>query len=347
MDKKIVFITNRLIGGGSERVLVTIANSFAKLGYEVSILSYLNSERYPISEKVRVFTLENEKSKLQRIIKVRKLICQIKPDTVIAFEYFVNMQVILACLGLNVRVIVSERNDPARKGGEFPNRLFRNILYHFCDVLVCQTPDAKRYFPKGVQKHAIIIPNPLKEGLPEPWTGERAHEVVNFCRLEKQKNLPLLIDSFELFHRKHPDYTLKIYGDGAERENLIKYIKDKKLQDFVILHPAVPDIHERILKSAMFVSSSDYEGLSNSMLEAMAIGLPTICTDCPCGGARMMINHEENGWLVDLKSIQKLCEAMCHVANMPEFAREISYNSIKMREILSVEKIVELWEKLL
>lgn len=348
MDKKIAFVSNRLYGGGSERVLVTIANSFAEKEYDVSIISFQDSKKcYAISEKIRVFTLENEKSKLKRIVKIRNLIHQIKPDVVIAFEYFVNIQVILACLGLNVRVIVSERNDPAREGGQFPKSLFRNISYLFCDVLVCQTPDAKDYFPKSIQKHASVIPNPIKEGLPEPWRGERNREIVNFCRLEKQKNLPLLIDAFEMFHKKHPDYILKIYGDGTERESLLQYIHDKNLQDFVILHPAVSDIHERILKSAMFVSSSDYEGLSNSMLEAMAIGLPTICTDCPCGGARMMIQDMENGLLVQINDSQKLCEAMCAIVDEPELAQKLSSNSIRLKEALSVEKIVEMWEKLL
>ena len=96
----------------------------------------------------------------------------------------------------------------------------------------------------------------------------------------------------------------------------------------------------------MFVSSSDYEGLSNSMLEAMAIGLPTICTDCPCGGARMVIKNGKNGLLVPVRDRASMKDAMKRIAESDVFSCSLSKQASKVREELSIEKIAELWEKL-
>ena len=97
----------------------------------------------------------------------------------------------------------------------------------------------------------------------------------------------------------------------------------------------------------MFVSSSDYEGLSNSMLEAMAIGLPTVCTDCPVGGARMVIRDGENGLLVPVGDREALAAAMCRVADDRALAETLSQNGRTLREKLSIGVIADEWERLI
>ena len=93
----------------------------------------------------------------------------------------------------------------------------------------------------------------------------------------------------------------------------------------------------------MFVSSSDFEGMSNSMLEAMGMGLPTICTDCPAGGARAIIKDHENGILVPIKDVESMYRAMKEVAENKELAEKLSVNGTKLRDELSVDKIVSQW----
>ena len=350
-SKEVLFVSNFLGDGGAARVISVLAEELANKGYEVTICSYpfKNKEEYRHTQNVKYvkFEMQHQKGilyKIERIAKLRKEIKKHKGATVISFEYFMNMQTVVAMMGLNNRLIISERNDPARVGGKTPTKQMRNWLYGFADCLVCQTQDALEYFPKKIQEKSVVIMNPIKENLPSPWMGERKKQVVNFCRLEKQKNLPLLIDAFEEFYQTHPDYTLVIYGDGKERENLTKYIETKKLEKIVTLHPAVQDIHDRIKDVMMFVSSSDYEGLSNSMIEAMAIGLPTICTDCPCGGARMVIENEKNGFLVPVKDKAKMVYRMSTIADNKKIMRSISLQGNKIREILATERVVEQWE---
>ena len=97
----------------------------------------------------------------------------------------------------------------------------------------------------------------------------------------------------------------------------------------------------------MFVSSSDFEGMSNSMLEAMALGLPCVCTDCPAGGARAVIKDGENGLLTPVGDSHALYLAMKKVAENPELAAKLSKNSVKIREEQSVDKIIKKWMELI
>lgn len=353
-NKEIIFVSNFLGDGGAARVISVLAEGLANQGYNVTICSYpfKNKEEYHHSDKVNYvkFKMNHQQGflyKIERIAKLRKEIKKHKNAVVISFEYFMNMQTIVAMVGLKNKLIISERNDPERVGGKTPTKQIRNFLYRFADCLVCQTQEALEYFPEFIQKKSAVILNPIKENLPERWQGERRKDIVNFCRLEKQKNLPLLIDAFEEFHKEHTDYTLTIYGDGKERTALEEYVKEKQFDGFVTLHHAVSDIHDRIKDAMMFVSSSNYEGLSNSMIEAMAIGLPTICTDCPCGGARMVIRDGENGLLVPVGDKGAMVKAISNVADNQTIRESLALNGYAIKEELANDRIVSIWEKVI
>lgn len=344
--KKIVFISNHLSGGGAERVLSSLANFFDESGFGVSIIAFEAKERYPINKNIAISEIGDSSSLIKQSRRIRRELKLSNPDIVISFEYFVNLAAIIASRGLKAKVIISERNDPARVGAGFGKNQLRNWLYSRCDKLVCQTPDAMDYFPDTVRSRTVVIPNPIKNGLPSSYNGKRKHTIVNFCRLNEQKNLKLLIDAFSDFQKDFADYNLEIYGDGPEKRNIEHYIRCIGLEQSVSLFPYVSEVHRKIADYAMFVSSSDYEGLSNSMLEAMAIGLPTICTDCPCGGARMIIKNGENGLLVPVKDKIAMKEAMGRIARNEVFASSLSRQASRLKEDLSIKKIAGLWESL-
>lgn len=345
MQKRVIFLCNCLHNGGAQRVLVSIANYMAEHGYEVYIIASFNNGSYPLNESIKVtYVGEGE---YWRFIKIaRNEIKQLQPKAVIAFEYFFNLLASIACFGLTPKLIVSERNDPSRVGAGFFKGRIRNFLYRFVDVLVCQTPGAKDYFPSYIKKKSIIIPNPLKPNLPVKVGGDRDNVVVSFCRLNSQKNLPMLLHAFRDFLKTHAGYELKIYGDGEEAEKLQGLSEQLGIQDNVEFHPASDNVHELVLNARMFVLPSDYEGLSNSMLEAMAIGLPTICTDCPCGGAQMFIENGENGMLIPVQDSNALYDAMCNIADDKMLAERLSLNAVKLREALSIEAISQKWMNL-
>lgn len=276
----------------------------------------------------------------------REYLKQNRDITAFGFLIRSNISMLMAAKRTGIKTVFCERNNPVRP--DMPKNIIklRDKYYKRCKAAVFQTEEERDYYTK-LKCPAVVIPNPIKEGLPEQYIGERRHEIVNFCRLNKQKNIPLLIDAFEMFLSDFPDYTLKIYGRGEEKENISEYIRAKNLETKVILEDFAVDIHDRIRDSAMFVSTSDFEGLSNSMLEAMAIGLPCICTDCDGGGARMMIKNHVNGLLVPKGDTKAVYEAMKEIVGNASLAEKLSVNAAKIKEDLSVNKIVDRWIKMI
>ncbi len=343
--KKILFVSGRLGGGGAERVLTLIANQLLKKGYDASIIAFGEADE-PYENKCPV-TILRFKNLFDQLIKLRKSISKAAPDTIVAFEYHVGMKTIIAARGLHCRMVVSERSDPNTLNSQPLKRLLRNYLYGFADVVACQTDDARAYFPSPIRQKAHILCNPIKEGLPL-WDYEQSQKtIVNFCRLEPPKNIPLLIEAFSIVHEKCPDYQLWLFGNGTEHDIIESIIKRKNLTQYIKLYPFCGNIHEIVRKCYMFVSSSDYEGVSNSMLEALAMGMPVVCTDCPIGGARMFIKSGHNGILVPPKDTGALASAMLELIGNPQKASNIASNAKKIYRQLSLEKITDKWIEIL
>lgn len=255
-----------------------------------------------------------------------------------------------ACKGLNSSVIFAEKNASQLELPE--NRQERERLLNMLRSVsgaVVQTEDEASYYSGYIKENLAVIHNPIKADLPKAYDGERKKIVTNFCRISAQKNLPLLFDAFELLHRDYPEYTLEIYGNTVEKNEddlkneLIKELEKAGRCDYIKILPPSGEVHSIIRDYAMFVSSSDYEGLSNSMIEAMAIGLPCVCTDCLGGGAREIIKDGENGLLVPLKDAEALYKAMKRFITDKELSEKCSKNASKIREDLSAEKIAEKW----
>ena len=277
-----------------------------------------------------------------------------EPDTtVIAFLQPAIPITLLAARGLPNRVVFSERGDPYRLMKKRYGKKFIEKYYQRADAAVFQTEFARDAYPKHIAAKGAVIPNPIKAGLPEPFDGVRRHVVSTFCRVSLQKNLPLLIEAFADFHRAFPDYRLRIIGDCANEEarqvdrQVGELVKTLGLTDAVERLPFRADVHGLIREDAMYVNSSDYEGISNAMLEAMAIGLPSVCTDCPVGGARATIREGENGLLTPVGDAQALARAMKRVAEDPALGETLSRNAVRLREELSLEAVAKRWMELL
>ena len=276
------------------------------------------------------------------------------PDmTVIAFSQPAMPIIVLAADKLPNKVIISERADPNRLMKKRYGKPFIEKYYTRADAAVFQTEDAKSVYPEAISKKGTVIFNPLKDNLPQPYHGERNKNITTFCRISNQKNLPLLVEAFSQVHSKHPEYTLRIIGDapnedGREVLQAIDQQLDKlNLKESVKLEPFMKNVHEAVIKDCMYVNSSDYEGISNAMLEAMAIGMPVVCTDCPIGGAKATITDGENGLLVPIQNAEALASAMNRMIEDNELADKLSHNASQIREELSLDKITEKWMQLL
>lgn len=350
-NKGITFLIESLSDGGAERVTSVLANIFSDNGFNVNMIIINETENeYLINDKIKRYYLSSKKSSIRffrlikRIREVNKLMRKINSDVIISLAMpSTNISLITWLLGNGKKVILSERNDPNCYPKSKRLKKIRNFLYNLADSIVFQTKDAKEYFSKNIQKKGFIIPNPIKADLPQPYEGIRRKEIVNFCRLDSQKNLNMLIDAFTLLSKEYPDYVLSIYGKGPLEDELKKYAEKQLGIGKINFIGYQKNIHNKILDSAMFVSSSNYEGISNSMLEALAIGLPTICTDCPVGGARMFIKPYENGLLVPVGDTIALYKAMKELIENKELSDKVSQNTVEIKKELSYDYIFQKW----
>ena len=264
-------------------------------------------------------------------------------DIIISFMDNPNTATLLAALGLRNKVIISERNHPGRDNVQPHIRRYRNRLYRRADKIVFQTKEERDFYPKTIRKKGIIIENPVKEGLPAPYRGERRKEIITYCRIDRQKNLEGLIRAFCRIRDRYPDYMLAIYGKGNQEQKIRDIIQENQLEDCVELRAHDNEVHKLVNDAAMYVSFSDYEGISNSMLEAMAMGMPVICTDCPAGGAAEMIEHEKNGLLVPVGDEEAMAEAMAELIEDPKKAQHLGRMAENINIRCSVERITDQW----
>lgn len=347
--KRILFIIPSLRAGGAERVIVHLSEGFVQKGFDVTIaMTKWNEIHYTVDPKVDIQFLENDTAHpIQQIKYIRRLIREDRTRVVISFITMQNLYTFIAAMGLKNRIIVSERNDPSKT---VPNKFIkwlRDILYLRADAIVFQTEDAKRYFRQSICRKGVVIGNPVSQLMPKQFSGIRDKRLVTVARLEPQKNITLLLDVSKVIFENYPEYSLEIYGVGNLEKELKKYAENIGISKKVHFMGYQNEIPEKIRSASVFVLASDYEGISNAMLEAMAVGLPCVCTDCPIGGAKTYIRDMENGMLVPVRNKDKMTEAILSIIMNPELGEKLGNNAVNIRDKLSLEKIIGQWEELI
>lgn len=340
---KIVFIIPNMTGGGTERVISLLANEYRSRGIEVAIMMFAGDEcAYRLDDGVELFCVSEQSHgrpliQIKRLKRMRKYFKQNKDCLIYSFSVMGTIFGALATLGLGIRMFVSERNDP-RQGLQGP---LRNWAYERAAVIAVQTRECMGYFPGRLQKKMMVIPNPVDPSVPEPFQGERRRSVVFVGRLHRQKNPELLLRAFADFQKDYPDYVLEMFGKGELEEALKQAAVELEIEKKVIWYGFCPDVRKRIADAGMYVLSSDFEGISNSMLEAMAMGIPVIATDCPIGGCAEYIQNGRNGLLVPVGDQKAMAGAMRRIAKDPAFAASVSENGSKIREQFPIQAIAD------
>lgn len=281
-----------------------------------------------------------------KIVGIRRVLKQIKPDVLVTMGTPGALFDVPAYVGLGIKHVISERNDPAHFGGRTITRIISRLLMRKADGYVFQTKDAQAFYGGDMAKRSVIIANPLFIGDDAPaiqFAEKREKTIVTTGRLNKQKNHPLLISAFKRIVEEFPDYKLIIYGEGPERQNDEMLIQKLGLQERVLLPGTISDVPEKIYKSSLYILPSDFEGMPNALMEAMALGLPCISTDCPCGGPKELIKNDINGILVPVGDEDALANAMRKILSDEKFAAEIGKNAMNIREELSMDKICKKW----
>lgn len=352
-DKKnILFITPSLGFGGAAKMLIFVAESLAERGHRVCITN-INStfgekgNGRPVADSIPVVTIATRKRK-EQISEIRQIAKEFQADIIIGFTLFPNAMARIIGKRLRIPSIMSERGDPActkvKKGLKY------KILFHFINRSrggVFQTDGAKAFYGRRLQKRGIVIPNPIFITGEVPFVPyeEREKSVVSVGRLDNfQKRYDVMLDAFKLFSEKHPDYILRLYGKGDDEDLIKSWVEERGLMDKVHFMGLTTQPMQDTCRDGMFLITSDFEGISNSLLEAMAVGLPCVSTDHTPGGARLLITDHENGLLAPIADAQGLANAMCEYAEDPALAAKCGENAKDVVNRFAPDRIIDMWE---
>ena len=348
MKSKILFFCPSLIAGGLERVLSVLSSPIADYYDEVIFITWYDRPIfYKIDKRVTVVCAEKQCGSVRCFRKMRWLrtyVKNVQPDVLFSFSSPFSMIALVSLLGIKTKVVVAERNDPACFRWGYVAKILRNLLFLKAHGILVQTETSRMHLWKPLLMKSVIIPNPLL--IDSEYVGvakyiDCNHIIVTASRLVPQKRIDLLISVFADFLKTHPDYKLYIFGEGAERDKLMKLISDYELTKEVLFKGTVSNLWDWYKEAEMFVIASEYEGMSNALLEAMAVGLPCISTKV--SGALDVIIDGSNGLLVDINDRDTLLAAMTILADKNELRECIGKKACHIVDELDVTKVAGLW----
>lgn len=350
--KKILFVVPSLSKGGAERMVSRISTELAKdKDFDVSILYFFDTEnKYEVGNEVKLFNLSNgdEKqynniSKVKRILKIRKYIKDYNPDYIVPFLNHVCFYVFLSAIltKYRKRICCTERANPcyARK------KKIRNFVISNTGKFIVQNQGQKEYFSKRIQKKTVIIPNFVEDSLfeTEKTYNSKIENIVFLGRLSEEKNIPLLIEAFS--ELKSDEVMLHIYGHG-NNEKYLRIAEKSKKKDQIIFEGRTEKAKEVLLESDLFVLSSNYEGMPNVLMEAMALGVPCISTDCDYG-PRDLVVDKENGILVPIDNKNTLRDAIQYLIDNPDIAVKYGKSAKEsVKKIIGKDINIQKWKDL-
>lgn len=342
--KKILFVSGSLNRGGAQRVITLLANEYAREGWNVHVAVLLVDDiGYELEAGIRVHSLVHKGNYFKMvpcwIAEMKRLIKEIKPNVIVSFAGRINMISMLAARGTGIPVLVSERNDPARDRRSRIEKWLTKLFYSRAEKVVLQTAYQKKYYEKWCKKNSVVIGNPISAPV---YEGEHSKkDIICVGKLMAQKNHPMMIEAFSQIKDEFPDKQVFIYGEGAERQKLHAMIDEKGLTNRIHLCGNTDKMFDIMHEYQYFVMCSDYEGLSNALLEAMISGMTCITT--AWSGVEEIVVDGENGYLVPVGDTEALAEKMKYVLKKQN--AEVVRRGIEIGLKFSGDEIMGQWKK--
>jgi len=295
---------------------------------------------------------DNQKGRLHRIIarhkKFRECVKAENPDIIFAFNKKAIYRALIATIGIKVPVVLAVRNSPKGNYDSRIDKILIRWLYPRAAGSVFQTKGSLEFFAKWIKPNPVIILNPLNDTLIGTSKAlVRRKSIVSVGRFTRSKNQLLLVKAFELIKDKYPEYIVEFFGSAMEGndyyQRVEEYIKEQGLSDRVFLRGHDTNVYDRIKDASIFVLSSDNEGMPNVLMEAMALGVPAVSTDCDPGGARILINDMNNGRLVPKDNPKELAKAIEYMIDNPKEAERMADEALKIQVLANPKTVYEQW----
>ena len=347
----ICFFIGGLSGGGAERVTCNLANYMVEQGHSVEILTMADDEpSYELSQKVDRKVLLRTKERKSfiynstlRLVRFWKYLRRTEVDVIVVMLPITTILLLQMRRLTKAAVIAAERSLPSIYKDKEQQRLKK--LARRADGWVFQTDAQKTWYEKAGIRKGVIIPNAINPEFIRPlYAGERRNEIVTVGSLTVPKNQELLINAFAQIADAWPTHRLVLYGKGPKLELLQTLADSLGISDRVVFAGYSTNVYESIKAAELFVLSSDYEGMPNALMEAMATGLPCVSTDCDGAGARGLIEDGKNGLLVPKGDVESLADAMNRMLSDREFAEKCGQEAHKICERLAPERVYSEWE---
>jgi len=353
VSKKIIIVSPSLVGGGAEKVAVNLSNEFFNLGFKVDLVVFDLKGPYidMVIDGVNLINLDVSRTRYA-VMKLRGIYIENKGAVSLSVKRDCNIISGLASIGLDVSIYFREANtlDSLRRKNLFYIFLYKMMMrfsYALSVGVIANSFDTRKdlvneYIINPEKIH--VIRNPVLnekyvemslEPVDDSWGFERnVKTVISVGRLHPQKNFKFLISAFKEVYNKNENYRLVIIGEGEEYQNLMQQVSESGLSSAVKILSFKKNIYPYYKKSDVFALSSDWEGFGNVLVEALALGLPVVSTDCP-GGPRMILKNGEFGTLVPLGDKKRYVEAIIKSLesyekrnDYVEYAKTFTVNSV-------------------
>lgn len=373
---KIVYCVNSIrYLGGIQRVTVVKANALAEIpGNEVYVVVTDNKagpEIHKLSPKVHLIDLDinyynrnQERSMLTNLIvgvakgiphkkALSRVLRQINPDVVISVG--MSEKFMLTSMRNRTWKIIREFHSEKNYRSKHAYSMFKKIQgklsdfyeFHYADKkydrIVVLTDEDKETNWQGWD-NVSVVPNPVSFKCDTP-SSLTEKSVISMGRLEHVKNFSSLISAFKIVAKKHPDWILKLFGDGSLRESLQNQINESGLQNNVFLMGFSNDMESALRQSSIFAFSSLVEGFALVIVEAMECGVPAVSYQCPCG-PKDIITDGKDGFLVPVNDEQMLAERICSLIENEDLRRKMASEARLRAQYYHVESIAQRWMKL-
>lgn len=361
----ILFLTSSMQGGGAERIAALLSNAWVDQGHNVTIMPTFSGRggcSYTLHPKVELDYLADHvngaRGKVRRLWALRRVIRQRKTDVVVAFLTDVNIAALLAAWKTGVPVVVSERTYPplVRPKPRRAIAFLRRLTYRWASSVVVQTDHTLAWTTaECVGSNAVVIANPLVFPLsvaepvilPQTLLPDGRRCIIAVGRFHALKRHDKLIDAFARLAPLHPDWDLVIIGDGVERSVLEKLVASAGLADRVFMPGFVGNPGDWYNRSSIYVMASTYEGFPNTLIEAMAHGLPAVAFDVKTGPSEIMQNGQIGILLPDDDHVRRLSEALDGLIRDEARRKEIGALAITVRDTYAMHRILLQWDEVL
>lgn len=360
LEKKRIFLfIDGLVGGGAQRQLVYLARGLKERGYTVRCFTIFEEGKWsfyrPFMDNNGIEHICDTKAqnKIRRLYRLWKAIKEFKPDVVIAYGSLQSTYAAICRILGHFTLISSDRNTTQVMDKYEQLKFF---FYRFADYIVPNSHSQGAFisnYSKHLSKKVRVITNLVDverfRPQPEMKLNDVVPHVISVGRYSSQKNYLGYIDAVRILKDKnvrvHFDWYGNEYADGYSvkmKEKITEY----GLEDIITLHVACQDIENKYSECDAFCLPSFYEGFPNVLCEAMACGLPVVCSNV-CDNP-YIVKEGENGYLCDPNNPMSIAEAIERVLALgkEEEKRMSRANIDRIAEICSEKAFVSKYEAL-